>query len=116
MATTGDSTEAKLRRLEELREQARHAGGERAVERQRAQGKMLARERLEALLSELKSWTSLRGLAPFEPASDGPSRASYLASTLSASLDLVKEGMLEARQMEAFADVYLRARKRKEPA
>ena len=33
------------------------------------------------------------------------------SSTLSASLELVKEGDLEARQMEAFADIYLRARK-----
>ena len=41
----------------------------------------------------------------------GPSRASYLASTLSAGLEMVKEGQLEARQLEAFADVYLRARK-----
>ena len=41
----------------------------------------------------------------------GRRRASYLASTLSASLELVKEGDLEARQMEAFADIYLRARK-----
>ena len=43
-------------------------------------------------------------------AAAGPSRASYLASTLSASLELVKEGALEARQLEAFADVYLRAK------
>ena len=49
MATEAESTEAKLRRLEELREQARHAGSERAVERQRAQGKLLARERAEKL-------------------------------------------------------------------
>ena len=41
----------------------------------------------------------------------GPSRASYVASTLSASLELVKEGALVARQLEAFADIYLRARK-----
>ena len=43
-------------------------------------------------------------------AGEGPSRASYLASTLSASLELVKEGALEARQLEAFDDLYLRAR------
>ena len=42
----------------------------------------------------------------------GPSRASFLASTLSASLELVREGDLEARQLEAFADIYLRARDR----
>ena len=71
-----------------------------------------ARDRLKGLLAELKAWTSLRGIAPLHPEGDGPSRASYLASTLSASLDLVKEGMLEARQIEAFADIYLRARAR----
>ncbi|HYE46580.1 MAG TPA: segregation/condensation protein A, partial [Caulobacter sp.] len=32
------------------------------------------------------------------------------ASTLSASLELVKEGALEARQLEAFADLYLKVR------
>ena len=50
MATEAESTEAKLRRLQELREQARHAGSEKAVERQRSQGKLLARERAEKLL------------------------------------------------------------------
>ena len=41
---------------------------------------------------------------------------SRLADRVEASLDLVKEGMLETRQLEAFADVYLRARTRKEAA
>ncbi len=50
MATGADSTSAKLRELAELREQARHAGSERAVERQRQQGKLLARQRVENLL------------------------------------------------------------------
>ena len=50
MATEADSTGAKLRELAELREQARHAGSERAVARQREQGKLLARERVEKLL------------------------------------------------------------------
>jgi propionyl-CoA carboxylase beta chain len=45
-----DSTEAKRRRLEELRQKALHAGSESAVERQRSQGKLLARERAEKLL------------------------------------------------------------------
>ena len=76
-----------------------------------------ARERLESLLQELTAWTPLAGLTPFRRAGEEePSRASYLASMLSASLDLVKDGMLEARQMEAFADVYLRARTRVEAA
>ncbi|MFL5923285.1 MAG: acyl-CoA carboxylase subunit beta [Gaiellaceae bacterium] len=50
MAAETDSTRAKLERLRELREQARHAGSESAVERQRSQGKLLARERAEKLL------------------------------------------------------------------
>jgi len=70
-----------------------------------------ARERLRALLPELGRWTPLTGVAPFEPEGEGPSRASYVASTLSASLELVKEGAMEARQLEAFADIYLRARR-----
>ena len=56
-----------------------------------------ARDRLRGLLPDLDRWTSLTGIAPL-PGSfgrregEGPSRASYVASTLSASLELVKEG------------------------
>jgi segregation and condensation protein A len=70
-----------------------------------------ARERLRRLLPDLDRWTALNGIAPPGTPTTGPSRASYLASTLSASLELVKEGEMEARQLEAFADIYLRARK-----
>jgi segregation and condensation protein A len=71
-----------------------------------------ARARLRGLLPELNSWKSIAHVAP-EPelgVERQPSRASYLASTLSASLELVKEGALEARQMEHFSDLYLRSR------
>jgi propionyl-CoA carboxylase beta chain len=44
-----ESTRAKLERLEALRDEARHAGSDKAVERQRGQGKLLARERAERL-------------------------------------------------------------------
>ncbi|RAK62038.1 segregation and condensation protein A [Phenylobacterium kunshanense] len=70
-----------------------------------------ARDRLRRLLPDLERWTPLTGVAPMGSPTAGPSRASYVASTLSASLELVKEGALEARQLEAFADIYLRARK-----
>ena len=50
MATTEDSTQAKLEQLAALREEAAHQATDRHVERQRAQGKLLARERLEKLL------------------------------------------------------------------
>ncbi|MBW8813922.1 MAG: segregation/condensation protein A [Caulobacterales bacterium] len=70
-----------------------------------------ARDRLRRLLPDLERWTPLAGVAPLGSPAAGPSRASYVASTLSASLELIKEGALEARQLEAFADIYLRARK-----
>src|SRR4249919_1222063 len=54
MATTdeprADSTESKLDQLRELRDEAEHAGTDKAIERQRQQGKLLARERLVELL------------------------------------------------------------------
>jgi segregation and condensation protein A len=78
-----------------------------------------ARDRLRKLLPELAAWTPLADVAPEElqyGEDAGPSRASCVASTLSASLELVKEGALEARQTEAFAAVYLRARKVARPA
>jgi len=69
-----------------------------------------ARARLRALLPALRRWTPLTGVAPAEDCG-GPTRASCLASTLSASLELVREGALEARQLAAFQEVYLRGRK-----
>lgn len=74
-----------------------------------------ARDRLRHMLPELERWTPLTGVAPLKPSGEGPTQASYVASTLSASLELVKEGALEARQLEAFADIYLRARKELRP-
>lgn len=70
-----------------------------------------ARERLKYKLPELQRWTPLASVAPDVEEPEGPSRASFVASTLSASLELVKDGALEARQLEAFADIYLRARR-----
>jgi len=47
--TDEETTQAKLERLAALRDEARHSGSERAVERQREAGKLLARERAERL-------------------------------------------------------------------
>ena len=69
-----------------------------------------ARERLRGMLPELQRWTPLTGVAPLA-AADGPSRASFIASTLSATLEFVREGDLEARQLEHFSEIYLRRRK-----
>ncbi len=68
-----------------------------------------ARGRLRHLIAVLDDWTPLGGVAP-QAFGEGPTRASYVASTLSAGLELVKEGELEARQLEAFAEIYLRRR------
>src|SRR2546422_2843916 len=46
---THETTSDKLDWLEELRDEAQHAGSERSVARQREQGKLLARERAERL-------------------------------------------------------------------
>src|ERR671923_202717 len=45
-----ESTDAKLEQLQRLREEAAHQGSERAIEKHRSQGKLLAHERLEKLL------------------------------------------------------------------
>jgi propionyl-CoA carboxylase beta chain len=49
-AKAGQTTADKLRELNRLRDAARHSGSEKAVARQREQGKLLARERVELLL------------------------------------------------------------------
>src|SRR5437879_4879794 len=49
MAESHDTTQAKLEWLRELREQALHAGSERAVQKRREEGRLLARERAEKL-------------------------------------------------------------------
>jgi segregation and condensation protein A len=68
-----------------------------------------AREHLRRALPRLAAWTALDEVAP-EADSDGPVRASILASTLSAGLELVKDGDLDMLQTAPFAELYLRAR------
>src|SRR6266511_2935056 len=50
MPDHAETTEQKLELLVKLRDEALHAGAEKAVERQRSQGKLLARERAQKLL------------------------------------------------------------------
>jgi propionyl-CoA carboxylase beta chain len=49
MADAHETTQAKLEWLRELRDKALHAGSERAVQRRREEGRLLARERAEKL-------------------------------------------------------------------
>jgi segregation and condensation protein A len=69
-----------------------------------------ARRRLEAMLGAvIKDWNSLEALLPQELRAQGLGR-SALASTLMASLELVREGTLDMRQLSPFGPVYIRQR------
>jgi segregation and condensation protein A len=95
-------------------QRTRHTARRYAAPRSQAYPLDDARRRLRGQLADLKAWTALTAVAPmalpFEDGQLAPTRASYLASTLAAGLELVREGELEARQLEAFADLYFRAR------
>jgi segregation and condensation protein A len=69
-----------------------------------------AREHLRASLPHIRDWTPLEDLAPTPVSASGPRRASYLASTLSASLELTKEGQLQIQQLGMFEALYMRSR------
>jgi segregation and condensation protein A len=68
-----------------------------------------ARHRLERMLGTIADWSVLDSLMP-EEFSKGKSRRSGLASTLSATLEMVRDGQIELRQMAAFAPLYVRRR------
>jgi segregation and condensation protein A len=69
-----------------------------------------ARDWLRDILPRMEDWTPLDRVAPERTDTDGPSQASFTASTLSASLELVKEGAMDVKQATAFAEVYLKRR------
>ncbi len=74
-----------------------------------------ARDWLRDILPRLEQWTPLEQVAPAHRQAEGPTQASFTASTLSASLELVKEGAMDVKQAEAFADLYLKRRGRGQP-
>ncbi len=69
-----------------------------------------ARDHLRAQLPRLSGWTALDDVAPQPRSSEGPRRVSYMASTLSASLELAKEGHLQLQQLAVFDTLYMRRR------
>ncbi len=75
-----------------------------------------ARARLESVLGKIKAWVTLESLIPapekFDGDEEAPPRASVLASSLVASLELAKEGKAELRQSTAFAPLYVRPRRK----
>ncbi|MBW8735293.1 MAG: segregation/condensation protein A [Asticcacaulis sp.] len=69
-----------------------------------------ARDNLRAQLPKLSNWTALDDVAPQPVGEGGPRRISYIASTLSASLELCKEGQLQLQQLATFDTLYMRKR------
>jgi segregation and condensation protein A len=68
-----------------------------------------AREALERILGHAVGWAPLEFLiGRYVPA--GMDRASYVAATLSASLEMARDGRLELRQERPFATLLVRAR------
>ena len=70
-------------------------------------------ERLRALLGDMPGW---RTLSTFLPADlrDSLMLRSAVATTFSASLEMVKAGKVQLRQDNAFGPIYLRRREEKD--
>ncbi|QPC88691.1 segregation/condensation protein A [Mesorhizobium sp. NBSH29] len=68
-----------------------------------------ARDMLTRMVGELKDWTALDRFL-FEYLASPAERATALASTFAATLEMVREGQIEMRQDEAFSPIYMRQR------
>ena len=68
-----------------------------------------AREILTRLVGNFRDWTALDQFL-IQYLSGPEERATAIASSFAASLELVREGIIEVRQQEAFAPLYLRNR------
>lgn len=72
-----------------------------------------ARERLEAMMPEVKDWCELDALLPQtgELGANPPPLRSVRASSMLAALEITKEGHARLRQREAYAPLYVRGAK-----
>jgi segregation and condensation protein A len=73
-----------------------------------------ARHRLENMLGVIIDWSTIDMLVPNEFAT-GPTRRTGIASTLSASLEMARDGLVEIRQTAPFAPLYMRRRAVEQP-
>ena len=118
MITPSDRIDASLYELmaayvtQRRREEQRHYNPGQRVE---AFALEAARDWLRDILPRLDQWTPLDQVAPAHSRAEGPTQASFTASTLSASLELVKEGAMDVKQAESFADLYVKRRGRGQP-
>jgi segregation and condensation protein A len=91
------------------RRQRRQAHRRYAILRRRVWSVNEARAILERLLGAMDDWGRFDGwLADY--LADPAERASVIASSLTASLELAREGRLELRQKRAFEPIYMRRR------
>ena len=79
------------------------------IERRTVIGLKEARERLVELIGSAVDWTPIESFLT-EYLTEPGMLATVRASSLNASLELVKEGRVDLRQSKAFAPVYLRLR------
>lgn len=75
-----------------------------------------ARERLDAMMPELKTWRDLDSLLPDdqELGQEPPPRRSVRASSMLAALEITKEGHARLRQREAFSRLFIKGADRNE--
>ena len=66
-------------------------------------------ERLQAIVGEVRDWTSLSSFLP-EDLMDGLLMRSAVASTFVGSLEMAKEGQLSIRQSSAFGPIFIKGR------
>jgi segregation and condensation protein A len=91
------------------RRQRRQAHRRYAILRRRVWSVNEARNILERLLGAMDDWGRFEGWLADYLATPGE-RASFMASSLTASLELAREGKLELRQERAFEPIYMRRR------
>nr|WP_068082197.1 ScpA family protein [Pseudovibrio stylochi] len=71
-----------------------------------------ARALLERLVGSCAGWTAVQSYL-MSYLSEPEQRRTAIASTFSASLEMVREGLIDIQQGEAFAPIYIRAKKGK---
>jgi segregation and condensation protein A len=64
--------------------------------------------RLAPLIGDVADWQQLEAFLPPELADDPDARRSGLAGTFAATLELVRQGRLQIRQLDTFGPIYLR--------
>ncbi len=73
-----------------------------------------ARHRIESMLGKIADWSMLEMFLPgtIEGVEDGPRKnRTAVASTFTATLELVRDGFLEIRQLKQFGPLYVRRRR-----